>query len=113
MEPKKCTCHSTRKGSKGSAAKLITGTTHPPPIPSIAARGERSIGKILELYWQFRDAGDCYTRRILARLDHKDPSFEVLPLHFACGMENENVAEEMPSCVLVLSWMAMMALTGC
>jgi hypothetical protein len=95
MDPKKCTSHGTRKGG---ATKITTGTTHPPPIPSVAARGEWSIGQILELYWQFGDAGDCYAGRILAGLDHEDPSFEVLPPHFACGMENEHVAEAMRLC---------------
>jgi hypothetical protein len=95
MDPKRCTSHGTRKGG---ATKITTGTTHPPPIPSIAARGEWSIGKILELYWQFGDAGDCYAGRILAGLDHEDPSFSVLPPHFACGMENEYVAEGIKLC---------------
>jgi hypothetical protein len=90
MDPKKCTFHSTRKGG---ATKITTGTTHPPPIPSIAPCGEWSIGQIVKLYWQFGDAGDCY-----AGLDHKDPNFEVLLPHFTCGMENEHVAETMRLC---------------
>jgi hypothetical protein len=92
MDPKKCTCHGT---CKGGATKITTGITHPPPIPSIAAQGEWSMVQILKLYWQFGDAGDCYAGRILAWLDHEDSSFEVLLLHFACGMENEHVAEAM------------------
>ena len=95
MDPKKCTSHGTRKGG---AIQITTGTTHPPPIPSVAARGEWSIGQVLQLYWQFGDAGDCYAGRILAGLDHEDPSFEVLPPHFACGMENVHVAEAMQLC---------------
>jgi hypothetical protein len=95
MDPTKCMLHGTRKGS---ATKITTGTTHPPLIPSVAARGEWLIGKILQLYWQFKDTGDCYAGRILAGLDHKDPSFENLPPHFACGTENEHVAEALQLC---------------
>jgi hypothetical protein len=95
MDPTKCTSQGTRKGG---AMKITTGATHPPPIPSVAARAEWSIGKVLQLYWQFGDAQDCYAGRVLARLDHKDPSFETLPPHFACGTENEHVAEALRLC---------------
>jgi hypothetical protein len=56
------------------------------------------IGQIFKLYWQFGDAEDCYAGRILAWLDHEDPSSEFLPPHFACGMENEHVAAAMRLC---------------
>jgi hypothetical protein len=95
MDPKKCTPHIT---CKGGTTKITTGTIHPPLIPSITAQGEWSIGQILKLYRQFKDAGDCCAGRILAGLDHGDPSFEVLPPHFACDMENEHVAEAMRLC---------------
>jgi hypothetical protein len=60
MDPKKCRSHGTSKGgnTKITTTNITTGTTHPPPIPSVTARGEWSIGQILKLYWQFGDAGD-------------------------------------------------------
>jgi hypothetical protein len=58
---------------------------------------KKENGQVLQLHWQFGDAGDCYAGRMLAGLDHEDPSFEVLAPHFACGMENEHVAEPPPT----------------
>jgi len=49
--------HGVRKGSGTSAS---SGTTMPPPVSSIAARGEWSLGQILDLYWQFSAPGDTY-----------------------------------------------------
>ena len=43
---------------KGSATYAASGTTMAPSIPSIARRGEWSIGKILDVYWHFLSSGD-------------------------------------------------------
>ena len=78
---------------KGSATYATSGTTCPPPISSIARRGEWSLGKVLEVYWHFAEPGDHYLGRILAGLDPSSPNFGVLPPHFTLvdPMENEDV----------------------
>ena len=45
---------------KGSATHIASATTVPPPIASIASRGNWSLGKVLNVYWQFAEAGDSY-----------------------------------------------------
>lgn len=67
---------------KGSATAVSSGTTCPPPISSIAARGEWSIGKVLDIYWHFAEPGDTYLGRCLAGLDPNSVDFSVLPPHF-------------------------------
>ena len=71
---------------KGSATDATAGTTCPPPIASIAARGEWSLGRVLDLYWQFAATGDYYLGRVLAGMDPNVASFAVLPPHWK--MEN-------------------------
>ena len=67
---------------KGSATLSTSGTTAPPPISSIARRGEWSMGKVLDVYWHFSEPGDHYLGRILAGLDPSLHSFGCLPPHF-------------------------------
>jgi hypothetical protein len=43
---------------KGSATAVTLGTTLPPPTSSIAARGDWSLGRILDIYWHFAEPGD-------------------------------------------------------
>lgn len=62
----------------------MAGTTVPPPIPSIARRGEWSIGMVLDVYWHFGSVGDHYLGRILAGLDPNSKSFDALPPHWTC-----------------------------
>jgi hypothetical protein len=38
----------------------------PPPVSSIAARGEWSLGRVLDLYWHFAEPGDTFLGCILA-----------------------------------------------
>ena len=38
---------------KGSATLAVSGTTNPPPISSVARRGEWSMVKVLDVYWHF------------------------------------------------------------
>ena len=45
---------------KGSATLATSGTTAPPPVPSIARRGEWSMGAVLDVYWHFSEPGDHY-----------------------------------------------------
>lgn len=66
----------------GSATHAVSGTTVPPPIPSIARRGEWSIGSVLDLNWHFGSIGDQYLGRILAGFDPTMASFDCLPPHW-------------------------------
>ena len=80
---------------KGSATKVTSGTTLPPPTSSIAARGEWSLGKVLDIYWHFAEPGDHYLGRCLAGLDPNSEDFAILPPHFTVGnpVENEQICE--------------------
>ena len=62
--------------------KAFSGTTCPPPVSSIASRGEWSMGKILDLYWHFSEPGDTYLGRILAGMDPNEERFGSLPPHW-------------------------------
>jgi hypothetical protein len=70
---------------KGSATAVTLGTTLPPPTSSIAARGDWSLGQILDIYWHFVKPGDHYLGRCLAGLDPNSADFAVLPPHFTVG----------------------------
>ena len=74
-----CNGHGIRKGS-GSYAS--SATTQPPSSVATAARGEWSIGKVLDVYFKFGAGGDQYLGRLLAFLDPNDSSFAVLPPHW-------------------------------
>lgn len=82
---------------KGGATKASSGTTAPPPVSSIAARGEWSLGRILDLYWHFAEPGDAYLGRILAGLDPNSEEFGALPPHWKVDdpMSNERIKEGM------------------
>lgn len=71
--------HGLRKGA-GSAAS--SATTDPPSFVSVAARGEWSIGKVLDVYFKFAMGGDQYLGRILALLDPNETTFAILPPHW-------------------------------
>jgi len=68
---------------KGAATASSSGTTCPPPVSSLAARGEWCISAVLSIYWQFADAGDNYLGRCLAGLDPNSDTFAALPPHFS------------------------------
>ena len=82
---------------KGSASHAAAGTTCPPPIPSVAHRGEWSMGKVLDVYWHFSEPGDTYLGRILAGYDPNNNTFGSLPLHFTIDNpgEDEHIDEAM------------------
>jgi hypothetical protein len=67
---------------KGSATHVSCATTAPPPIASIANRGDWSLGKVLDVYWQFAEVGDAYLGRCLCGLDPNHSTFSVLPPHW-------------------------------
>jgi hypothetical protein len=87
--------HSARKGT---ATFLTAGTTDPPPLPSVGHRGEWSLGKVQDIYFNFAQPGDHYIGRMLAGLDSTSSTFGVLPPHFTCGIENDDVKEALYSC---------------
>ena len=55
------------------------------------------MGKVLDVYWQCAEPGDCYLGRILAGLDALKHSFSVLPPHFILvnPMNDPSVREAM------------------
>ena len=67
---------------EGSGSHVSSATTVPPSFVSVAARGEWSIGKILDVYFKFAMGGDQYLGRILALLDPNSEKFGVLPPHW-------------------------------
>jgi hypothetical protein len=93
--PERIQRHSTRKGS---ATHVTSATTEPPPLPSVARRGEWSQGAIWDVYLQFAEPGDHYLGRMLAGLDSTLPSFAILPPHFTCGIENEDIKTALNFC---------------
>jgi hypothetical protein len=66
-------------------------------VSSIAARGEWSLGRVLDLYWHFAEPGDTFLGRILAGLDPSSEEFGVLPPHWKLDdpMSNERIKEGM------------------
>jgi len=82
---------------KGAATHAVSGTTAAPSIPSIARRGEWSIGSVLDVYWHFGSVGDHYLGRILCGLDPTHSSFATLPPHWIIPdpLGNEFVHEAM------------------
>ena len=116
VRPKHCNPHGTRKGS---AMHITTNTTDPPPLPSVAARGEWSIGKVLDLYFKFGDSGDCRCGRALAGLPTDSSSFSVMPPHFTVGLENCHVNEGINLCFGVvleahpeITWLCLLCLAS-
>ena len=75
----RCNAHGVRKGG---ATHAVSCTTVPPPLVSIALRGEWSMGKVFDVYFKFGSVGDRYLGRVMAGLNPNDPEFGVLPPHF-------------------------------
>jgi hypothetical protein len=67
---------------KGSGTHASSATTVPPAFTSVAARGEWSMGKILDIYFQFAMGGDYYLGRLLTLIDPEDDHFDTLPPHW-------------------------------
>jgi len=94
IRPDHANSHGIRKGSGTHAS---TGTTAPPPVSSIAACGEWSLGKVLDVYWHFSEPGDTYLGRVLAFLCPSSSTFAILPPHFKVEnpMSNDIIKEAM------------------
>ena len=95
IRPDHANSHGTRKGA---GVEATSGTTCPPPIPSVAGRGEWSMGNVFDVYWTFAHAGYLYIGRILAGLDPNSANFACIPPHFEEGMENPHISEAMNLC---------------
>ena len=72
-----CVDHANTHGiCKVSATKVSSGTTCPPPVSSIATRGEWSLGHILDLYWHIAEPGDTFLGRVLAGFDPNGEEYQ-------------------------------------
>ena len=60
----------------------FSGTACPPPVSSIANRGEWSLGKTLDVCWHFSAPGDTFLCRILAGFDPNKSKFATPPPHW-------------------------------
>jgi hypothetical protein len=81
--------HGLRKGSGTHAA---SATTCPPLFTSIAARGEWSMGKVLDVYFQFASGGDFYLGQLLSLKDPNSVEFDCPCPHWRDP--NDPVVEE-------------------
>ena len=61
---------------KGSDTQALSATTCPPMFTSIAACGEWSMGKVLDIYFQFAADGDCYLGQLLSLKDPNSVEFD-------------------------------------
>ena len=54
----------------------------PPSLISVIARGEWSLGKIIDTYFKFGYGGDCYLGQVLSLKDANSKDFAILPAHW-------------------------------
>jgi hypothetical protein len=94
LRPGHANVHGLRKGS---GTHVTAATTCPPPIASIADRGEWSMGKVFDVYWTWAEPGDTYLGRCLSGLDPNTEDFALLPPHWIMEdpMSNEYVKTAM------------------
>ena len=78
---------------KGSGTHASSATTVPPQFTSVAARGEWSMGKILDIYFQFAMGGDYYLGRLLTLIPPEDKLFDSLPPHWKDEENNPTVTK--------------------
>ena len=46
------------------------------------ARGERSLGEIIDVYFKFIYGGDCYLRQVLTLKNANSTDCVILPVHW-------------------------------
>ena len=83
---------------KGSASYATNGTTCSPGVSSVVKRGDWSMGKVLDVYWHFGDAGDYFLGRVLCGLDASKSNFATMPPHFCVEgnlIEDEDIESAM------------------
>lgn len=88
----------SHSGRKGAATYLTAATLNPPPLSSVAHRGEWSQGKIQDIYFSFAKPGDHYVGRMLAGLDSTSSQFKILPPHFTCDSSHPDLIEGISLC---------------
>ena len=67
---------------KGNATSFSSGTTLPPPLVSIAARGDWSLSGVLGMCWKLAEPGNCHLGSCLTGIGVNSADFMVLPPHF-------------------------------
>ncbi len=53
-----------------------SATTLPPRFTTVACRGEWSMGKVLDIYFQFAQGGDYYLEQLLTLKDPNSVDFD-------------------------------------
>ena len=61
---------------KGGGTHVTSATTLPPQFTTVACRGEWSMGKILDIYFQFAAGGDYYLGQLLSLKDPNSLEFD-------------------------------------
>ena len=54
------------------------------------------MGRVLDLYWKYGDAQDCFCGRTLAGLPCDSPNFDILPPHF---VYEDSEAKDATECI--------------
>ncbi len=70
---------------------MACATTAPPLIASIANRGNWSLGKVFDGYWQFAEVGYAYLGCCLSGLGPNHSIFSILP---PCHWTVDNPVED-------------------
>ena len=65
----------THGTQEGAAIHTTSGTTCPPPMLSVANRGEWSQGSVVDVYFLFAEPGNQYLGRCLVGLDPNSHDF--------------------------------------
>jgi hypothetical protein len=61
---------------------VVCATTAPHRLPRLQFGAIGSLGKVLDVYWQFDEAGDAYPGCWLCGLDPNHRTFSLLPPHW-------------------------------
>mgnify|MGYP006157755839 CR=1 FL=1 len=61
---------------KGGGTHATSATTLPPQFTTVACRGEWSMGKVLDIYFQFAQGGDYYLGQLLTLKDPNSVDFD-------------------------------------
>ncbi|KAL7541385.1 hypothetical protein ACHAXR_011858 [Thalassiosira sp. AJA248-18] len=82
---------------KGGATEATSCCMFPPSLISVMARGEWSLGKIIDTYFKFGYGGDCYLGQVLSLKDANSKDFAMLPAHWK-DPTDELIAEGVACC---------------
>lgn len=94
---------------KGGAVHASSGTTFPASFTSVASRGEWSISKVLDQYFQWAATGDHQLGRSMCLLDPNHPNLTLLFCPLTGRMKPWVVKRSIGRwlCVLEIFWMLM------